>query len=141
LYVAGGDSFAMGPLGAPQANSNSFQIFKPPYMFSDFPGWPRPVITSAPTEIHYGQVFTIGTPDADSITTIRLLRTSSSTHSFDMNTRLIELAPGPNDLDQAIEAQAPPHGYQAPPGWYQLYVCKGPNGNLPSTGRFVRLIP
>ncbi len=46
------------------------EIFSPPYLFQGA----RPVISSAPASVGYGQGFTISTPDAASITRVALVK-------------------------------------------------------------------
>ncbi len=59
------------------------QIFSPPYLFKG----PRPQIESAPQSIGYDES-PVATPDAPDVRDVRLIRLGSTTHSFDMNTRL-----------------------------------------------------
>src|SRR5262245_66039161 len=63
------------------------EFFAPPYLFNG----PRPVITSAPSTLSYGQPFTIQTPDAVNIAKVSLLRFGSVTHSINMGQRYVSL--------------------------------------------------
>jgi hypothetical protein len=47
-------------------NHPDAEIYSPPYLFRG----PRPVITSSPPRVSYGQAFPIGTPDASRIVTV-----------------------------------------------------------------------
>ncbi len=60
------------------------------------------------------------TPDSSRIAKVRLIRLGSTTHSFDMNTRLntLSFSPAPGGL----RVTAPPTGNVAPPGHYMLFV-------------------
>ena len=64
------------------------QIYSPPYLFNtDGSPASRPVISSAPTNLIYGQSFVISTPNATSITEVVMIRLGSFSHSFDANQR------------------------------------------------------
>lgn len=80
------------------------------------------------------------TADAELITKVRLIRLGAATHSFDQNTRSMELdfIVGPNH--DRIIVSAPVGSNDAPPGHYMLFIAGGsPNGSNPSPGRIVRL--
>ena len=63
----------------------SAEIYSPPYLFHGS----RPTITSAPTNVAYGQSFFVGTPDAPSISNVTLMPLPSVTHGFNMSQRII----------------------------------------------------
>jgi hypothetical protein len=129
VLAAGGDT-TISP-------NHTFQIYKPPYFFQG----DRPTITSAPSVIEYASAFEIETPDWDDVTAVRLIRTGSSTHSFDFNQRVLELQFAQRPSEQNIRAAAPANGFLAPPGYYLLFIATGTNGSLPSEGKFVQLLP
>lgn len=110
---------------------------QPPYFY----GPDRPVISDpAPGVICYGRGYTVSTPQAASITKVRLIRLGAATHSFDQDTRSLELnflVTGGN----TIRVAAPGNGNEAPPGYYNLFIATGTNGDLPSLGRIVQLLP
>ena len=54
---------------ANDASSGTIELYSPPYLFKGA----RPTISSAPATINFGQQFTIGTPDAASITGVTWL--------------------------------------------------------------------
>src|SRR5207253_6008943 len=62
----------------------SAEIYSPPYLFKGA----RPTITSAPTNVTYGQSFFVGTPDPASIANVTLIALSSVTHGFNMGQRI-----------------------------------------------------
>ena len=68
-------------------NEPNAEVFSPPYLFQGA----RPVVTSVPSTISYGQSFFVTTPDAASIAAVTLIRLSSVTHSFNMNQRFLRL--------------------------------------------------
>ncbi len=68
------------------------EIFTPPYLYQlDGTLATRPVITDAPSEVSYGQAFTVQTPDAATITRATWIRLSSVTHAFNQNQRMNNL--------------------------------------------------
>ena len=113
------------------SGQTSAEIFSPPYLFLG----PRPTITSAPSEVAYGQTFVVGTPDADAITQVTWVRLSAVTHSFNQNQRFNRLAftRGSGQLS----VTAPALGNQAPPGHYMLFILNG--SGVPSVASIVRL--
>jgi len=128
-------------------NQTTYEIYKPPYFFS---ATARPVISSCPAEITYGNAFdvVIGTP-APTITKVRLIRLGGATHSFDMDQRLVELSFTTLLAAQqpTIRVAAPTHGGVAPPGYYMLFICRDPSGtpsaqqygSIPSIAKIVLL--
>ena len=54
------------------------EIYEPPYLFKGT----RPVISSAPTSVSYGQTFFVQKTDAASISKLSSIRLSSVTHGF-----------------------------------------------------------
>lgn len=110
-----------------------------PYFYSSTP---RPIITDTPASLQYDQAFDVVTPDATSITKVRLIRLGATNHSFDHATRSMEqryIVAVPSG-DQ-LRVRAPASGNEAPPGHYYLFIARGPNGNLPSLGKIVYLGP
>jgi hypothetical protein len=92
------------------------EVFWPPYLF----GGPRPSLTS-PREVHYGAAVDVTTPQAAQIATAALVRPGATTHSSDLEQRLVDLpltATGPASL----RLQMPASTNLAPPGWYLLFV-------------------
>ena len=64
------------------------EVYSPPYLFKGA----RPTITSAPASVAYGQSFIVQTPDAATITRVRIIRLSSVTHAFNMSQYISELS-------------------------------------------------
>lgn len=136
VVIAGGEVSVPGP------HQETAEIFKPPYLFDMFdqPA-PRPQITSAPEEIHYGTGFQVTTPDAAVISKVSLIRLGAQTHSFDQNARYVPLEftnSTVNELTVAPRAQV----NLAPPGYYMLFILKpGDRSGIeyPSVAEIVRL--
>jgi hypothetical protein len=107
------------------------QIFRPPYLFKG----PRPVIAAAPAEVQVDQSFDVFTPDAASVTQVNLLRLGAATHAYDENQRIVRLpfTPGAGKLI----VQGPPSGYEAPPGYYMLFLVS--DQGVPSVATYVRV--
>ena len=116
----------MGGNGYPQT-----EIYSPPYLFKGT----RPTITSAPTNVAYGQSFFVQTPDAAAISKVTMLRLSSPTHAFNMSQHISTLsfsqAPG------GLNVVAPSGGTAAPPGPYLLFILNG--SGVPSVASIVQV--
>jgi hypothetical protein len=106
------------------------QLFSPPYLFH--PG-PRPVITSAPAEVGYGDEFEVGTPEPDKIDAVTWIRLPSVTHAFDENQRINRLD---SRVDQGkLKVTAPATANECPPGHYMLFLLD--TAGVPSVARIV----
>jgi hypothetical protein len=94
----------------------SAEFFAPPYLFKG----PRPVITSAPPQITYNQVFYVQTPAAATISKVSLIRFGTVTHATNMSQQFVPLSfsPGPGYLT----VTGPVDGNLAPPGNYMLFL-------------------
>jgi len=113
------------------SNHPDAEIFSPPYLFKG----PRPVITSAPATVSYGQAFPIETPDASRIATVRWIRLSSVTHSFNESQ-------GSNTLPftitrEGLFATAPADSNLCPPGHYMLFILN--RDGVPSIAKIVKV--
>jgi len=115
------------------------QMFSPPYLFRpDGSPAPRPTITSAPTAVSYGQVFTVQTPDAGTVTKGTLIRAGSVTHAFNQSQIIWSLTFTQQDAT-TLQATAPANAIKAPAGPYLLFLMSA-NG-VPSVARFVTIGP
>lgn len=130
----------------PVSVRHTYEIFYPPYFFRG----QRPIITSAPAQIRVGKKFRVDTPDAASITRVRLIRPGAATHSFDQNQRMVDLqfTLDNSTTPASLKVVAPPDTGIAPLGYYWLFICKdyiNSTGNevgaIPSTSETVRLVP
>jgi hypothetical protein len=109
----------------------SAEFYSPPYLFKGA----RPTITQAPAQIHFATNFFVATPDAATITSAVLIRTGAVTHFFDQNTRFV-----PMTFQRAaggITLTAPPNGFQAPPGYYMLFLVN--SSGVPSVAPIIQL--
>jgi hypothetical protein len=111
------------------------EIYEPPY----YSRTDRPQILSSPSNIGYGDTFVIGTPDADRIREVALLRAGSVTHAFNTDQRYIGLRFTHNNGQ--LQVASPPAGNIAPPGWYLLFIVSHVDGQpVPSKGTFIQLV-
>ncbi len=129
------------------------EIFTPPYLYdSRCNPAPRPEITEWPNpdenhHILHGQVFTIGTPQADDIGKVVLVRPMAVTHQMDTEQRVIPLCftrAGSDRLNALVpDGRVYPYGSSAhthaiaPRGIYMLFIID--NNGVPSEAKFVRL--
>jgi hypothetical protein len=116
----------------PNVAHHEAQIFHPPYLFRG----PRPVITSAPAEIRYGETFTANVSAKD-VGKVCLIRPASVTHAFNHNQ-------GINFLrftfkDNVLNATAPARPGICPPGHHMLFVLD--TAGVPSKAQFVHIGP
>jgi galactose oxidase len=124
LHAGSGD----GP-GLPR--ELSAELFSPPYLFRD----ERPVITSGPDAVSYGQDFSLVTPDAARVVRVTLVRLGSVTHAFDQSQLFVEL--GFQRTAGGLTVSAPVSGAIAPPGPYMIAVLN--NAGVPSVARIILL--
>jgi hypothetical protein len=107
------------------------EIYSPPYLFRG----PRPEIGAAPSQAAYGDVIAIHTPQAGSIRDVSLVRPGLTTHSFNVEQRLVDVkftaAAG------VLNATMPAEVNIAPPCWYMLFVTD--NDGIPSVGHWILL--
>jgi hypothetical protein len=95
----------------------------------------RPSISSAPSNIAWGGQFSVSTPDAANISKVVLVRPGSSTHSFDMDQRLVGMSFTAGS--GSLTVTGPPNSKIAPPGYYMLFLIN--NNGVPSVAEFVLL--
>ncbi len=120
-------------IAGPQATA---EVYSPPYLFNlDNTPATRPVIDTAPTAIQYGTSFIVTTNQAPDITSVTLIRLGASTHSWDQNQRFMSLNFKP--AAGLLKVSPPLHGYQAPPGYYMLFIVD--DNGVPSKAEMVKV--
>ena len=129
VMTAGSDS--MWNPGPFHVNQLRVELFSPPYLFAG----PRPEIASAPTEVAWGEEFSVDSPQAASIDAASLVRCGSTTHSFNPDQRMLGLEIR-SHTGSDLTLGAPPDGFVAPPGYYLLFLI---NNGVPSIAKFVRV--
>jgi hypothetical protein len=107
------------------------QILSPPYLFRG----PRPVITSAPATVTYGQAFIIETPVPGDVGQVNWIRLSSTTHAFNQNQRINFLKF--TMTGHQLMVTAPADAKHCPPGHYMLFVLN--KQKVPSIARIIRI--
>jgi hypothetical protein len=125
VLLAGGGAFGNA------TNEKSGEIYSPPYLFKG----PRPTVTAAPKVVHYGQSFSVDTPDASRISKVSLVRMGSVTHNLDMDQRYMEL--GKQVQGDGLTIDGPANANTAPPGYYMVFLVD--NNGVPSTGQIVKV--
>ena len=88
-----------------------------------------------PDELHYGQNFTIDTPDAARIQKVSLVRMGSVTHNFDFDQRFIPLTVTPGS--GSVTISGPTNANVAPPGRYMVFLVD--DKGVPSYGQIVTI--
>ncbi len=100
-------------------------------------------IVADPRAIGYGQMVTVGTPDAADIASASLIRLAAATHSFDQNQRFVPLV-FEDQGDSLVISGARVGGVTttlnpnlAPPGYYMLFLVN--TAGVPSISSYVRV--
>jgi hypothetical protein len=113
----------------PDAIHLNVEYYSPPYLFKGA----RPSLTSAPSEVDYGQVFSVGS--SGTITKAGFIRLPSVTHAFDQNQMYIPL--GFSQSGSTINISTPTSANSCPPGHYMLFVIN--SAGVPSVASIVRV--
>jgi len=126
LLLPDGRVMSAGGNGHPEV-----EVFSPPYLFAGA----RPMISSAPAGVGYGQAFSVQTPDASSITAVTWIRLPSVTHAFDQNQRINRLAF--TRASGVLNVTAPSDPNLTPPGHYMLFILS--SQGVPSVASIVQI--
>jgi hypothetical protein len=108
------------------------EIYTPKYLKNNPT---RPTIGSAPTEVTYGESFSVPTTQTSALRSAVLVRPGAVTHSMDPDQRLVDLPFTPTS--DGISMNVPANRNLAPPGWYMLFVVDG--AGVPSVASWVHL--
>lgn len=109
------------------------EVFSPPYLFAG----PRPVITSAPASVNYGQNFNVGTPTPSTVARVSFVRLMSTTHAFDMNQRYLTMPFTRQATTLSIKVPASSARNRVPPGHYMMFLLDA--AGVPSVARIVQI--
>ena len=124
-----------GGAPGPQNNTN-VEVYYPPYLYNGAGGpATRPVIANAPSTIDVGETFEVNLGSAATIGRVALVKTTSASHSFNMEQRFVELTF--QQSGDRLVAQAPTRATDSPPGFYLLFVLN--SAGTPSVARIVRV--
>jgi hypothetical protein len=113
----------------------SYEIFSPPYLFKGA----RPTYNLASTAMHYGQAFTLATPDGASISKVSIIRLGSTTHAFDEGQRFNQVSFQKAADGQSLTLSPPNSARRAPPGPYMLFILN--DKGVPSVAQTILLGP
>jgi concanavalin A-like lectin/glucanase superfamily protein/galactose oxidase-like protein/Big-like domain-containing protein/purple acid phosphatase-like protein len=127
VLLAGGGAYGLAN------NEKSGELYSPPYLFKG----PRPNVTAAPDQVHYGQSFTVDTPDASRIQKVSFVRMGSVTHNVDMDQRFMNLSMTAGS--DSVSINGPANANLAPPGFYMVFLID--DQGVPSMGQIVQLEP
>lgn len=120
VLVAGGEK-----------SGTSMEIFSPPYLFKG----PRPTIVSAPSQVNYNATFFVGTPDAATISAVRLVKLGSVTHSINMSQLIDTLSF--TKQGNGLQVTASSNANVITPGYYMLFILN--DAGVPSVARMIQL--
>ncbi|HJU34630.1 MAG TPA: galactose oxidase-like domain-containing protein [Nitrososphaera sp.] len=107
------------------------ELFSPGYVTEI-----RPSISGNISGGLYGGTITIPTPDAAKITKVSLVKTSSVTHHYNTDQRLIWLQIQ-SRTSSSVTVKAPINSKIAPPGYYLVHILN--SANIPSKSKFVKI--
>ena len=108
------------------------EVFWPPYLFTG----PRPSVVPASTHTRFGDTLVANVTNPADLREASLLRPGGTTHSCDVEQRLVDLPMQITGTD-TVELTMPSTGRLAPPGWYQLVVVN--SAGVPSEGAWIHL--
>ncbi len=125
-------------------DDRTIELFSPPYLFRG----PQPVITWVPERVGYDERILIVSPDAaypdkeddranpSWITSVAFIRSSSVTHSNNMDQRCVE-SPIIGRDSSSLTVKSPADGTVAPPGYYMVFILN--RNGVPSKGKLLRI--
>lgn len=124
----------------PQDDNTDVEVYWPPYLFNPDGSLvtQRPEITRYPTQVRYGQRFSVRVQNAGDIRKVTWLRLGSVTHSVNFDQRINYL-----DFSNTFRStgflyiKAPENPNLAPPGFYMLFLVDGKG--VPSIGRIIQI--
>ncbi len=124
-----------GGAPGPQNNTN-VEVYYPPYLYNGAGGLAtRPVIVNSPSTIDVGETFEVNLGSAAAIGRVALVKTTSASHSFNMEQRFVELTF--QQYGDRLIAQAPTRATDSPPGFYLLFVLN--SAGTPSVAKIVHV--
>jgi len=135
LSAGGGEFFpveAVKEENDPLDSHEDAQIFSPPYLFKGT----RPVISSAPDTVSYGETFHVETAQASDIAKVTWIRLSSVTHAFNTGQRFnsVSFQTSAGGLD----VTAPSSASVCPPGHYMMFLVNRPG--VPSVAKIMQVM-
>jgi hypothetical protein len=143
VLVGGGEPYATDE---PNNNRLKRQIFSPPYAGTNNWKTTRPSITAAPSQIRYGEPFTVNCSleQGRGVSRVTLISLGSTTHAFNQNQTINTLPHVTSYVHGEVETQSGSqvtwqtrHRYM-PPGPYMLFVVD--STGRPSVAKIVTLL-
>jgi YVTN family beta-propeller protein len=114
VLVAGGG--APGP-----QNNTNVEVYYPSYLYNPSGGFAtRPVVDQAPGTVDIGETFDVEMGGTGAVSRVAMVKSTSATHSWNMEQRFIELTFQQSGQD--LRVQAPTRAADAPPGFYMLFA-------------------
>jgi YVTN family beta-propeller protein len=123
--------------GAPGPQNNlNVEVYYPSYLYNSAGGFAtRPVVQSAPGTLDIGETFDVTMGGSGAVSRVVLIKTTSATHSWNMEQRFIELTFQQNG--NKLRVQAPTRAGEAPPGFYMLFAFNA--SGVPSVAPILRV--
>src|SRR5690349_2562450 len=106
----------------------AMEIYTPPYLYDakdHLITANRPSITAiSPSAgvVRYGGLLSVSYSSTSPISSAVLMRPGSTTHTFDMEQRLVSLCSPCSASNNTLSLTMPPNGNVAPPGYYMLFL-------------------
>jgi hypothetical protein len=138
---SGGDNHHPYEPGGGNSETDTAEIYSPPYLFKG----KRPVIKKAPRSADWNEKIKVATKGRPKATSAVLIAPSATTHGNDMNQRLVPLrVKKPKQKKhkkkkgfKGLQLITPPSAGVAPPGYYMLFVLN--KKGVPSVSKWVKL--
>ncbi|MGH1396316.1 MAG: AbfB domain-containing protein [Trichormus sp.] len=92
-------------------------------------------MSSAPNTINYGQIFSVTSPEAASITKGHLIKLGAVTHATNFDQRLVPVSFTKSGT--TLNITAPANGNLAPPGYYMLFLVN--SAGVPSVAKIIQV--
>ncbi|MBP9711083.1 MAG: DUF1929 domain-containing protein [Candidatus Pacebacteria bacterium] len=116
-----------------ELSGTSMEIYSPAYLFKGA----RPTIASAPAQVNYGETFSVETPDAANIASVRLIRIGSVTHSINMSQVIDTLSFTKQANGLQVTATPLSKNGTITPGIYMLFILN--DAGVPSVASMIQL--
>lgn len=131
ILLADGTVMSAGDDGG-ESSSDTVEIYEPPYLNK---GGSRPSITNAPSSVGYGGSLPVSTSGGG--TTAVLVAPGATTHTVDMQQRVVPLRSTARGDGSGLDGVAPSSAKVAPAGYYMLFALDA--RGVPSVAKWVKL--
>lgn len=115
----------------------TYEIFSPPYLFDGNGNrrTVRPTIGNGPDQVKYGETVQYGFSNASAVSTVRLIRLPSVTHSFNQNQGVVKLIH--TVTGQNFQISIPVNRNECPPGHYMMFILD--SSGVPSEAKIIQV--